>query len=41
MTALANAIGTGARPPVPDETPYPLEPATLRSLGCTDDAPAL
>ena len=41
VTPLAHAVANGARPPVPDERPYPLEPATLRSLGCTDDAPAL
>ena len=41
VTALAHAIQAGERPPVPDEVPYPLDPATLRTLGCTDDAPAL
>jgi len=41
VTGLALAIETGGRPVVPEERPYPLEPATLRSLGCTDDAPAL
>jgi hypothetical protein len=41
VTALAHAIEAGAQPPVPAERPYPLDPATLRTLGCTDDAPAL
>ena len=41
VTGLAHAIQAGERPLVPDEIPYPLEPATLRSLGCTEDAPAL
>jgi hypothetical protein len=41
VTALAHAIQAGERPPVPDERPYPLEPGTLRTLGCTDDAPGL
>lgn len=41
VTALAHSIQAGELPPVPDEISYPLDPATLRSLGCTDDAPAL
>lgn len=41
VTDLAHAIGAGARPAVPDEQPYPLDPATLRSLACSDDAPAM
>lgn len=41
VTDLAHAIEAGATPPRPDERPYPLERATLCSLGCTDDAPAL
>jgi len=41
VTDLAHAIEGGARPPVPEERPYPLDRATLRSLGCTEDAPAL
>ncbi len=41
VTPLAHAIAAGERPPVPDERPYPLDRATLRTLGCSEDAPAL